>query len=137
MRHNELSWAVGLFEGEGCFTPVTVQGKVYPRAILAMADGEIVLRFQAAVGCGHIRIERRSGRIYPDKVPRKDLYRWEVQARADFDRFAKLMRPHLGARRIEALDAMLARVTPRQRKQYSRKRQSQGAPQFGITPPPR
>lgn len=89
---------------------------MYPRAILAMADEEIVLRFQAAVGCGHIRIERRSGKPYPDGVPRKDLYRWEVQARHEFDLFVRMMRPYLGARRVEALDAMLARVTPRERK---------------------
>lgn len=117
MRHNklEVAWAAGLFEGEGCFSPVTVRGRVYPRASLGMSDEDVVLRFQRAVDCGHIRHERR-------EPARKNLFRWEVQARYEFDRFISLMRPHLGERRLHALDEMLAKSSPRIRRSFSRER---------------
>lgn len=116
MGHNtHLEWAAGLFEGEGCFAPVTFNGRVYPRAILAMTDEEVVLRFQRVVECGHIRLERRA-------PARKDLFRWEVQARHEFDRFAEALLPLLGTRRREAYAQMMERVTPRERKPFTRKR---------------
>lgn len=116
MRHNtEIAWAAGLFEGEGCFTPAKRKDRVYPRAILAMADEEIVLRFQRAVGgIGKIRCERRA-------PARRDLFRWEVMARTDFDSFISLIEPYLGTRRRTALTDMLADATERERRSFNRK----------------
>src|SRR6266498_5295137 len=51
MTNIELAWAAGLFEGEGCFT-TGLNG--YPRACLKMTDEDVVRRFAAAVGLGHV-----------------------------------------------------------------------------------
>jgi hypothetical protein len=48
---NELCWAGGLFEGEGCFT--LMRGTA-PRAALTMNDEDVVRRFCAAVGIGKV-----------------------------------------------------------------------------------
>ena len=118
-RGQQLAWAGGLFEGEGCFTPAHGSPKSgarysYPRAILAMADEDVVNTFYQVVNClGHIRTEIRA----PNRL---DLYRWEVQARSEFDQFISLISPYLSDRRLAALQQMVASATPRQKVSWTR-----------------
>lgn len=104
------AWAVGLFEAEGLFFALRSSARttVYPRAGISTTDEDVMTRFQEFALCGHVRVALRP-------PPRKVLFRWEVQARHEFDAFAPLIVPHVSARIRTAYDAVLAQATPRKR----------------------
>lgn len=56
MDREELAWASGLFEGEGCITLAKPKhsNQVYALLTLAMNDEDAVRRFHAAVGVGSV-----------------------------------------------------------------------------------
>jgi hypothetical protein len=61
----ELSWAAGFFDGEGCFS--LVRNFRYPTVRIAQAEREPLERFQAAVG--------GIGKVYGPYAPRhKDTW---------------------------------------------------------------
>lgn len=110
MNKNEidLSWAAGLFEGEGTFTLSRWHGNsIGPKAALVMGDEEIVNRFHRIVGLGRVCIENRKQRASHHKV----MYRWTVSERSEFLDFASLLMPYLGARRREQLIVVLDSIT--------------------------
>jgi len=53
----EIAFAGGLFDGEGCITVYSKLGKLScnPRLTLAMTDEDSVRRFANIVGVGHVR----------------------------------------------------------------------------------
>lgn len=51
---NELAWAAGFFDGEGCTTYNTSGGHRYPALVIAQVEREPLERFMAAVGMGKI-----------------------------------------------------------------------------------
>jgi hypothetical protein len=108
MNQNEidLSWAAGLFEGEGTFTLAQTGRTNYPKAALVMADEDIVRRFHEIVAVGRVCNEQRKQRAEHHKM----LYRWTVSQREGFLTFAALLMPYLGSRRriqlISVLDGM-------------------------------
>ena len=72
MDTNELAWASGLFEGEGCIslTKDKRTPRVYPRLILSMTDEDVVRRFHAAVGLGNVV-------PWEDAAHRSPFWRWQ------------------------------------------------------------
>jgi hypothetical protein len=91
MDHEELAWAAGLFEGEGCFS-VLKDGRG-PQASLSMVDQEIVEKFADIVG---------AGKIYPyHKPPYQPVYKWQSGDFEQFQHVVCVLWPWLGRRRKE------------------------------------
>jgi hypothetical protein len=102
----QLSWAAGLFEGEGCFVLGKGNGR-YPhtrnvRAVLASTDIDVLLRFQAVVGFGKISSRKT---IYGAKPVRV----WNAGSFEHFQATVAFFWPWLGERRRErARECLLA-----------------------------
>jgi hypothetical protein len=90
-----VEWAAGLFEGEGCFT---IKRGRYPAALLSMTDEDVIRDFHETVGFG------RMYGPFPYKNPKwKPCWKWTTTNAAEFEPFAELMAPHMGARRSARL----------------------------------
>lgn len=96
----QVAWAAGLFEGEGCIVP---RGKTSGELIVGMTDRDVLERFRDIVGVGGIKIEHR-----PD--PHKDCYRWSVSNAPESRMVLELLLPWLSERRREAAEALLSRM---------------------------
>jgi ribosomal protein S27AE len=90
----EIAWAAGLFEGEGCISAAS-DGR--PRMTLLMTDRETVERFGRVIGRGTVQKEVRG------KIPahHKDKWRWYLGRRDDVGEVWALLSPWLGTRRRE------------------------------------
>lgn len=64
----QLAWAAGLFEGEGC---VGFYGGKQPVASISSTDRDVVERFRDIFGFGTIRTK-------PRQAPWKDCHDWRV-----------------------------------------------------------
>ncbi len=97
--NEEIAWAAGIFEGEGCFSTTGkpgIHGRRHLRATLMMKDEDIVRRFAAVVGVG---------KVYDRKC--RSLTVWHCGKRAEFRHLAEMFRPWLGERRIARLDELI------------------------------
>jgi hypothetical protein len=89
----ELAWAAGLFEGEGCLSFVGRRGphgRRNVRASLSMADADVVWRFASIMGTGSVYAQPRPGR---------DLTTWTTTCLADFELLVERLSPYFGERR--------------------------------------
>ncbi len=89
----EIAWAAGLFEGEGCIT----SGR--PGSIgleCTNTDLDVLQRFLAAVKVGKIYGPSRC-KGYKDYY--KDMYRWRLSKKEHVQYVWDLFAPFLGARR--------------------------------------
>lgn len=105
----DLAWAGGLFEGEGCFLVGKGNG-VYPhvrnvRAILASSDEDVLCRFANILGFGSVTLRRQ-------ELNRKRVFVWSAASFEDFQATVAFLWPWLGLRRrakaIECLREMRA-----------------------------
>ena len=110
----EIAWAGGLFEGEGCFSasPRKYSGqgmtRVQPCADLSMVDEDVVRRFANIVGFGLVRAKTGQNGYQPQ-------WAWRTHGVADFERIVVLLWPFLGKRRRErAAEIMLMLFENRQ-----------------------
>lgn len=100
MTSEEVAWVAGVLEGEGCFdynrTPK------YPRVRLEMADGDVVERVHALVGCGRISepTSRNPGRWRATKL-------LVINGRDNVEPLLVAIRPWLGERRGAKVDELL------------------------------
>lgn len=99
----DVAWAAGLFEGEGSVginRCKTAGGKGYIGAYfsLGMRDDDVLDRFHGIVGCGHIRKHSPGMR------------QWGTGKWDDVQRLAELFRPHLGVRRTQRINEVLAEM---------------------------
>ena len=98
-----LAWAAGLFEGEGCFT--LTYGKNL-QATLKMTDKDVVERFQSVIGFGTIK--RQEG----ERVGYKPQYKWCVGSFEKVQALAAMLWPWLHTRRrtkiVEVITMALA-----------------------------
>jgi hypothetical protein len=103
-RDCEISWAAGLFEGEGCILMRRGQGCVSPsiRLVVSMTDEDVLERFRAIVECGPVRLRR------PAEDGKKAVYTWEIGNRPDVERLLRAFLPWLGRRRSEKANLALA-----------------------------
>jgi hypothetical protein len=94
----DMAWAAGLFEGEGCFyVNRRRRDERYcaPIAALAMSDKDVVVRFCKIIGCGSIRMERRTQRASHHKA----LWRWQAHKTDDILLLEEKLVPLLSRRR--------------------------------------
>jgi len=114
----ELAWLAGLLEGEGSFLMCRcrVGGKVYryPKIVVGMTDRDVVERAGRLLG---------NNKTYPmPKQPRRKQA-WRVAVTGwKAAELMRSMRPWLGERRREAVDAVLAEYDAQEPTQARRKR---------------
>jgi hypothetical protein len=107
----ELAWASGLFEGEGCFSrghggkrgPGNRKRWVYPVAQLGMTDEDSVRRFAAAIGVGSVNGPHQYG-------TRKPFWTWQAWGFEKTQAVAALLWSGLGQRRRATATAVLFAV---------------------------
>lgn len=114
-REQEIAWAAGLFEGEGCFHVSTPRGSrsgrwPVPNAYLAMADFDPVMRFREIVGVGTLTERRFDG----TRSHWRTQLMWRCSG-ADAAGVARLLVPLLGERRREAANEILETFATRQK----------------------
>ncbi len=91
----EIAWAAGLFEGEGCFSSTCEKT---PRASMASTDLDVLERFAKIVGCGSIKPTHRK-----QKAHHKSSWQW-YSLNGEFDRVYGMLRKWLSPRRIAAAE---------------------------------
>lgn len=92
VNREKLAWAAGLFEGEGCFTSWSGDGKRYLQCILASTDKDVVYKFKEIVGFGSIHPEKL-------KVGYKQSWRFRVSSFEKCQALICMLWPWLGERR--------------------------------------
>jgi hypothetical protein len=94
-RAQELAWAAGLFEGEGCITSGSSGQEHLPTVILTLSssDEDTLRRFASAVGVGHV-----SGPRVP-KDGRKPMWSWHCARFEDAQFVIAALWSGLGSRR--------------------------------------
>ncbi len=95
-----LAWAAGLFEGEGCFSSAGGRGL---HASVNMTDEDVVRRFQSVV---------QMGIIYPRKPARvgwKPQWQWLIGSFEHFQALGAMLWPWLHARRRARFKTILKR----------------------------
>lgn len=104
---DDVAWAAGLFEGEGCFSFRRDPRYNYSQwtAKLSMKDEDIVRRFHAVVGVGTVTYAdppswRRAGHV--------PMWLWRVGSREGVRHVVDLLSPLLGARRLAQIERMYA-----------------------------
>lgn len=113
MSAEEIAWAAGLFEGEGCITFSLGARDGTWRMSLRMNDKDVVQRFVQAIGVGHVRPESSGNR--PKHWSQQ--WGWTISTRADIVHSLDLMLPWFGERRsaraTEALEWFEENLGPR------------------------
>jgi hypothetical protein len=104
-RREEIAWAGGLFEGEGCFTICTQRNTKlangrsrtyrFPRARLVMTDEDAIRRFNDVVGFGRV-LGPRQAHSGPTHKP---VFEWQVYTFEHVQALYAMLYPWLCARR--------------------------------------
>jgi hypothetical protein len=100
INREQLAWAAGLFEGEGCFSTSTRRtrrpGAPTSRKCAAqinMTDHDVVSRFREVMGFGSIRSIKQA------QPHHKPQLKWVASSFEHFQATVALLWPWLGARR--------------------------------------
>ena len=107
MNRENLAWAAGLFEGEGCFTAwksyKRKDGKtrIYLRASMSSTDKDVLEKFVATVGIGKV-YNHRDGTVmsHPAVKTQKPSWQWSVSGKQAVE-VGEMLLPWLGKRRSE------------------------------------
>lgn len=99
----EIAWAAGLFEGEGCISFLT-RSEGRPILNLTSADKDVVSQFHAVVGCGTITSRP------PAREGWKPTWRWYCGAAAEVLAVLGAFWPYLGERRQQKATEALERA---------------------------
>lgn len=104
----EAAWFAGLFEGEGCITRTTRHNRwgddlYYYTLKVNMTDEDVVRKISRVTGYSSLY-----GPHQPRGSGTKPYWVWECQNRAEMIRILTAIRPHLGQRRGERADEVLA-----------------------------
>lgn len=103
MDLHEVSWAIGLFEGEGCIFVGTHYGYDYARVSIGMTDRDIIERFACIVpGGGSINLKRGGSS--------KPLYHYEINRREVVEEFLRTIRPFLSKKKTTECDLALSTI---------------------------
>jgi hypothetical protein len=107
----DLAWLAGLLEGEGSFmvhrdpATETQRARIIIRIAVHMTDRDVVERVRDIVGLGTVL------RRPPGKPHHKETFRWAISAKAPTLKLMRLLRPHMGERRVAQIDACLQAVS--------------------------
>jgi hypothetical protein len=93
-RDEEIAWAAGLFEGEGCVT--RVRDRLTPA--LVNTDEEVIRRFHEMIGIGILYGPYESAA--KDGYTRRPFFRWVVSTYDALD-VLQLLLPWLSQRRLD------------------------------------
>lgn len=105
-RLEEIAWAAGLFEGEGCFTHAQ-RGKYFSlQCELGMTDEDSVREFHRIVKVGNITFHPRN-RPTKDGGKEKDVWAWKVASFEGVQYVAALFWNYLGTRRKAKIKEIL------------------------------
>ena len=108
-KREEVIWAAGLFEGEGCIFRCAANGNRSGRdqlpVCLVTTDLDVLERFVAAIGFGKIR-------TLPLRDERKQAWEWRVAARGQAYAMLAMLYPWLGERRRARARAHMDELTP-------------------------
>ena len=105
----DLAWAGGLFEGEGCFSIMTWHRKRFRcSASLMMTDRDVMQRFVDVIGLGRLlgpyEHSRGGGRYLPH-------WKWQISGFEEVQALFAMLWPWLGKRRRTRAVEVLA-ATP-------------------------
>jgi len=99
----QVAWAAGLFEGEGCISQTTHRK---PRLFISMTDKDVINKFIDIVEAGNMCVRNRTHENPNFKIQ----WQWQIQKASEVNRILRMFLPHLGERRafkaLNALDAL-------------------------------
>jgi hypothetical protein len=103
MISQDLPWAAGLFEGEGCLSINHLAVSDYPSVWLRMTDEDVVRHFAETIGFGAIYGPRHDGN------PRhKPCWIWTARGVEKTQALIAMLWPWLGSRRRSRAREVLA-----------------------------
>src|ERR687891_1255169 len=104
-EQEELAWAAGFFDGEGCFTYTRAGG--FASVAMVQTRQEPLERFRKAVGTGSVTgpYDCRS----PTRPTKQEQYQFHAYGFNPMWRIAGLLWPHLGSIKCRQALAVLAR----------------------------
>ena len=120
----EIAWAAGLFEGEGCICWVK---KTAAKLSIEMTDRDVLERFAQIVDAGAICDKTCTN----PKSQWRASYHWQVYARDDVARILTWFLPWLQSRRGEKARATLERLKHNPGRHIDRTHCPQGHPLTG------
>lgn len=103
INREQLAWAAGLFEGEGCFTsskPRDLKGNCARGvgALIKMTDKDVLDKFCSVVGVGNVSGPLKRSESY-DKASYKPIYLWQVGSFETVQHVIACLWPWLHSRR--------------------------------------
>lgn len=101
-RAEELAWAAGLFEGEGCFS-VRSAKYPYPTAQLTSTDQDVIDDFARIIGIPGSNLARRD----PRNAGYKPSFRWTLMGTTSIKELRDLIGPWMRSRRKTRLDEVI------------------------------
>lgn len=103
----EVAWAAGLFEGEGCLTINHKSYKSgvhsYPRVQMNITDKETLDRFHEVVGVGKIYSHKNGSYL-----SNKPQWRWQIATKEGVREVIEQLYPWLSERRQARANELLA-----------------------------
>lgn len=93
MKREDVAWAAGIFEGEGCFVLTKYPNRLSPHVAMQMTDEDVVRRFAAVVGVGTISVRK------PRREGYKPAWLWQATSFETFQAVGAMFWPWLGERR--------------------------------------
>lgn len=94
-REQDIAWAAGLFEGEGCIHLNRTRTGRYIQLALATTDRDVLDRFLRVMEVGQIYYKK------PRLARHKPQWQWRCATREGVAHARSLLLPHLGSRRTE------------------------------------
>ena len=116
INREQLAWAAGIFEGEGCFNFYPSNGSRMMQATLVSTDKDVIEAFQSVIGWGTI-YERE-----PQKEGWKRQWRWHVSTFEEVQALVALLWPWLKSRRQSKCKEMLSRYHAAEPKSVKKRR---------------
>ncbi len=115
-RGEEIAWAAGLFEGEGCISLAdNWGGRLHVILDLSSTDRDVVEKFAAIVKCG--TFGGPYGPFGAKAYTHKPFWKWRASAKADVAQVKELLLPHLcERRRAKWLDCLERQANQRPKK---------------------
>ena len=108
MRREELAWAAGFFDGEGCFS-YTQAGR-YGCATIGQTEREPLERFLRAVGVGVVYGPYK--RTYPGRLSKKPWYDYRAQTQETVQAVVAMLWFSLGTKkRVQAVRVLRRSAT--------------------------
>lgn len=104
LNREDLAWAGGLFEGEGCIAQARRGGRCYPHIQLRMTDLDVVRRFADVVKVGRVSAQ-------PEKkaeAHHKPSWVWQADGIEAAQAVVAMLWPWLGARRRAVAASVLS-----------------------------